>query len=217
MSSELEQVERELTFMEDRGLQERPKYKQKESEKQKLLEKVTYLEAKINLLYKDNVNIFLQDQDTLTNLDDILQVITLETKEILNACNVTSAPIQKNPSLNRRVTKPQESNLTSKSIEGEIIETHDVFQMTQQGFAGSHQEVARKQRERVFSQLTGHNKSDKFRAIRHISFLYLQTLYQQEFVKSKLFDELKSDLESSIIEIRLLKEAEIITRDTFQG
>jgi hypothetical protein len=36
-------------------------------------------------------------------------------------------------------------------------------------------------------------------------------------VKSKLFDELKSDLESSIIEIRLLKEAEIITRDTFQG
>ena len=33
MSSELEQVERELTFMEDRGLQERPKYKQKESEK----------------------------------------------------------------------------------------------------------------------------------------------------------------------------------------
>ena len=59
MSSELDQVERELMFMEDRGLQERPKYKQKKSIKSKLLEKVTYLEAKINLLYKDNVNIFL--------------------------------------------------------------------------------------------------------------------------------------------------------------
>lgn len=59
MSSELEQVEREITYMEDRGLQERPKYKQKQSIKSKLLEKVTYLEAKINLLYKDNVNIFL--------------------------------------------------------------------------------------------------------------------------------------------------------------
>ena len=59
MSSELEQVERELTFMEDRGLQERQKYKQKQSIKSKLLEKVTNLEAKINLLYKDNVNIFL--------------------------------------------------------------------------------------------------------------------------------------------------------------
>jgi hypothetical protein len=33
MSSELEQVERELTYMEDRGLQERQKYKQKESMK----------------------------------------------------------------------------------------------------------------------------------------------------------------------------------------
>ena len=59
MSSELEQVERELTCMEDRGLQERQKYKQKQSIKSKLLEKVTNLEAKINLLYKDNVNIFL--------------------------------------------------------------------------------------------------------------------------------------------------------------
>jgi hypothetical protein len=59
MSSELEQVERDLTYMEDNGLQERQKYKQKQSIKSKLLEKVTNLEAKINLLYKDNVNIFL--------------------------------------------------------------------------------------------------------------------------------------------------------------
>ena len=109
----------------------------------------------------------------MTNLDDIVQVISVETKDILNDYNASYVPIMRSPSLNRKVIKPQETNLSSKSIAGGIIETQDFFLLTQQDADGNQQDVARKLRERVLSHLTGQNKIDKFRAIRHISFLYL--------------------------------------------
>jgi hypothetical protein len=59
LSFQLEELKKELMSMEDKGLQERQKYKQKQSIKSHLLAKVTRLEAKINLLYKQHVNIFL--------------------------------------------------------------------------------------------------------------------------------------------------------------
>jgi DNA-binding transcriptional MerR regulator len=59
LSVQLEEVKKELMVMEEKGLQERHKYMQKQSIKSQLLAKVTRLEAKINQLYKQHVNIFL--------------------------------------------------------------------------------------------------------------------------------------------------------------
>jgi DNA-binding transcriptional MerR regulator len=59
LSFQLEEVKKELAAMEDKGLQERQKYKQKQSLKSQLLSKVTRLEARINQLYKEHINIFL--------------------------------------------------------------------------------------------------------------------------------------------------------------
>ena len=59
LSVQLEEVKKELMVMEEKGLQERQKYIQKQSIKSQIIAKVTHLEAKINQLYKQHVNIFL--------------------------------------------------------------------------------------------------------------------------------------------------------------
>lgn len=57
------------------------------------------------------------------------------------------------------------------------------------------------------SNLLSIDKIEKYAAIRHICFECLKFIYQQEFIHSELFEKLYTDLQYSVIEIRLLRAA----------